>query len=98
MKRNKITIIITLFGCYLYFSCNNTTSNENLDDIKKIKKGMHFNQVSKIMRNAPCKQDTYAFEPDEFVIFYQSPIGSSGDFSITFGKNDSIVKRIYKGD
>lgn len=97
MKRNITTTFITLIGIVLYSSCNNI-SNENLDDIKKVKKGMHFNQVKKIMRNAPFKQDTYDFEPDEFVSLYQSPIGSSGDFSITYSKKDSIVKRIYRGD
>jgi hypothetical protein len=98
MKRNRINIIIALFAFFLYSSCNNTISNENLDDIEKIKRGMHFNQVSKIMRNAPFKQDTYDFEPDEFISFYESPVGSSGDFSITYSKKDSIVKRIYRGD
>lgn len=98
MKRNKIIIFITLIGFFLYSSCNNSVSNENLDDIEKIKIGMHFNRVKKIMRNAPFKQDTYDFEPDEFISFYESPVGSSGDFLITYSKNDSIVKRIYRGD
>jgi len=98
MKRRITFTLMTIVGIVFYSSCNNRISNENLYDIEKINKGMHFNQVKLIMRNAPFKQEKYDFEPDEFVSLYQSPIGSSGHFSITYSKNDSIVKRIYRGD
>lgn len=98
MRREKIIIFITLICIFFYSSCKYSVSHENLEDIKKIEIGMHFNQVKKNMRNAPFKQDTYNFEPDEFISFYDSPLSSSGDFSITYSKKDSIVKRIYRGE
>lgn len=98
MKKIKILILIIFCGSILYILHYIKISQENLEDIKRVKLGMQFKQVKKIMTNEPLGQEIYDFEPDEFISLYQSPISSSGDLKIIYSKNDSIVKRIYKGD
>lgn len=75
-----------------------SVENNNLKNLKNVKIGMHYNQVILIMKRKPYKIQTDDFEPEEFIALYESPISSSGNFSITYSKNDSIVKRIYRGD
>jgi hypothetical protein len=98
MKKFKILFIVILFIFIIYNFRLEKIGRENIELSKNIKLGMTINQVDRIMKNKPFKKYECDIETDELVFLYESAFSSSGDVKITFDKNDSIVRRVYRGE
>ncbi len=86
------TILIIVFS-----SCNTKKAKENFEDIHKIKKGMSFQEVQKIMRNKPFKKELDE-DGTSFTHLYTPPFASSGNYAIEYSIKDSIVVIVWIHD
>ncbi len=98
MKKYKIFIFTFICIIIIYNIRLEKIGRENIELSKNIKPGMTVIEVNKIMLNNPIKIENHKYEENELIYFYNSSFSSSGHIEITFDKNDSIVKRIYRGD
>ena len=89
--------VFFLFTVSVYLSCTNKTE-QNFEDISKIKTGMNYQEVRKIMRNDYSGRTSLNYDYNLFLEKYESPSGASDDYGIIFRKKDSIVVEINLGD
>lgn len=89
--------IIYLLCVVILFSCS-SKSDENFEDLKKIKQKMPFIEVRKIMRNKEIGIENAYYNENLFILKYDSGVGASDDFKIIFSKKDSLVTDIGYGD
>jgi hypothetical protein len=96
--KNKImkSIIYVFCLCFL-FSCS-SKSDENFEDLKKIKPKMSFIEVRKIMRNKESSVENAYYDDKLLIVRYDSGMGASDDFKIILSKKDSLVISIEFGD
>lgn len=95
--KNFLKVIFLLI---LFYSCQ-TNPNRNDEDIRNVRKGMHYKEVQKIMRNKYDRtydKHKYRQTIPVFTHYYLAPFGASGDFEIRYEKNDSIVVSMYLGN
>ncbi|RZK12257.1 MAG: hypothetical protein EOO46_03780 [Flavobacterium sp.] len=92
----KVTVIslILSFAC---ISCFNK-SDENFEDISKIKKGMSVKDARQIMRNKYIDQSTAHYDNNLIVESYESDALVSDRYKIIFRKSDSTIVDVGLGD
>lgn len=92
----KIRLFIIFVSAFFIFSCNGVSDN-NYDNLMKVKKGMKIKEVNTIMNNNSKSIETAFWNDTLFVQYYDSPTGASDDLGIIFNK-DSLVVVIKYGD
>lgn len=92
----KIRLFIIFVFAFSIFSCNGVSDN-NYDNLMKVKKGMKIEEVNTIMNNNSKSIETAFWNDSLFVQYYDSPTGASDDLGIVFTK-DSLVVEIQYGD
>ena len=91
----KVTMFIFVISMLLVFS--SCEGQKNSREIKKIKKGMTFDEVKNIMGNNYDVIDDY-FDSLVFQQIYTSELLNSDKYRIYYLKADSVVIDIGYGD
>lgn len=68
---------------------------ENLEDVKRVKKRMHYSEVQKIMRNAAL--ETEKLGDSLFLEVYQTHPAASDEIRIVYSNRDSTVVDLIYG-
>jgi hypothetical protein len=92
-KKNIVfPLFIVVLGCI-------SKSSQNLEDMKKIKKGMSYNKVQSIMTNQPIMFDMIInYKNDSMLVEgYESHFAASDSYLIFYNVKDSTVVKLDFG-
>ncbi len=88
MKKIYLLIVLCIIA-----GCGNQ-STKNFNELKRLRIGMSFEKVNKIMSSEPVKIEDASWSKDFFVSSYQSPMFAADYYKVIFRKTDSIVVKI----
>lgn len=88
------------FLFFIFVSCSNNITKQNMEDINKVNIGMHYKEAISIMRNDTISSmDNPSYREGVIIYLYENnSLGASDYFSITFSKKDSLVIEVGYGD
>ncbi len=95
MKKIKLITLLSL--TIFLFCCESPNTKRHVDNINKIKLGMHYREVEKYM-GIPNNITMFNIYDSTYILLYSSPFAASDHYRIIISKKDTTVVKISYGD